>query len=90
MPYTDFSVAELIEAIAIVHVEFVLIHPFRDGNGRIACLLADVMAVQAGRQPLDYTPWDQNKSAYFAAIAQGLSMNYEPMKNWVRKALRDD
>lgn len=88
-PCTDFSPEQLIEAIAIVHVEFILIHPFRDGNGRLSRLLADVMAVQAGHQPLDYSCWDENKAEYFAAIGQGMSMNYEPMKDWVSRATSD-
>ncbi len=86
-PCASFNNDKLIEAIAIVHIEFILIHPFRDGNGRLSRLLADVMAVQAGQQPMDYTCWDQNKGDYFAAIQQGLDMNYEPMKVWVSRAL---
>jgi len=86
-PCTGFSSEQLIEAIAVVHVEFILIHPFRDGNGRISRLLADVMAVQAEYLPLDYSSWDQNKAEYFAAIGQGMSMNYQPMMEWVERAI---
>ncbi|WP_283437771.1 hypothetical protein [Pseudomonas helmanticensis] len=57
------------------------------GNGRLSRLLADVMAVQAGYVPLDYSSWERNKEAYFAAISQGLNCNYEPMEYWVRQAL---
>ncbi|CAH0320656.1 MULTISPECIES: Fic/DOC family protein [Pseudomonas] len=77
----------LIHAIAVTHVEFILIHPFREGNGRLSRLLADVMAVQAGYVPLDYSCWERNKEAYFAAINQGLNCNYQPMEYWVRRAL---
>ncbi len=31
-----------------VHEELVLIHPFREGNGRVARLLSTLMAFQAG------------------------------------------
>ena len=89
-PCTDLSDDELIEAIAIVHIEFILIHPFREGNGRLSRLLADVMAVQAGLQPLDYSSWDENKNEYFAAIQQGVNMNYEPMKKWVGRAFEEN
>jgi cell filamentation protein len=47
----------LIRGLAEIHVEFVLIHPFREGNGRIARLLADVMACLAGAV-LNVTPME--------------------------------
>lgn len=77
----------LAAAIARTHVEFILIHPFREGNGRISRVLADVMAVQAGRAPLDYSGWEANKPAYFAAIQQGVSRDYAEMTRLVTLAL---
>lgn len=79
----------LVDAIAKVHIEFILVHPFREGNGRISRLLADVMALQANKPQLDYSRWDADKEAYFAAINQGLSCNYDPMKKLVMRALHD-
>ena len=87
MPCHDLDGEALIEAIAVTHVEFILIHPFREGNGRLSRLLADVMAVQAGYEPLDYSSWDANKADYILAIQHGLGCHYEPMKHWVRQAL---
>lgn len=86
-PCSGMTRDELIEAIATVHVEFILMHPFREGNGRISRLLADVMAVQAGREPLDYSAWERNRGGYVAAIQRGLDRDYEPMKYWVGQAL---
>ncbi len=69
------------EALAIVHTELVLIHPFREGNGRIARMLATLMAVQAGYPPLDFGGIrGKRKEAYFAAIQAGMNRDYEPMK----------
>lgn len=86
-PCMGFDLVELTEAIAVTHVEFILMHPFREGNGRISRLLADVMAVQAGHGPLDYDLWESNKQQYITAIQQGLGNDYEPMKYWVGKVL---
>lgn len=77
----------LIDAIAVTHVEIILIHPFREGNGRLSRLLADVMAVQAGHQPLDYSTWDEDKEAYFGAIRAGQGGDYAPMRQLVALAL---
>jgi len=85
-PCAGMSEDQLAEAIAVVHVELMLIHPFREGNGRLSRLLANVMALQAGWHQLDYTPWDDGKAGYFAAIQAGLS-NYEPMQGLVKRAL---
>ena len=86
-PCDDLASDGLVEAIAVSHVELILIHPFREGNGRLSRLLADVMAVQAGHNPLDYSAWERHKDQYIAAIHAGVAMNYEPMKFWVRRAL---
>ncbi|MHB1274187.1 MAG: Fic/DOC family protein [Rhodanobacter sp.] len=79
--------AALAEAVAVTHVEFILIHPFREGNGRLSRLLADVMVVQAGLEPLDYSVWDADKPAYFGAIHAGMAGDYAPMQRLVEAVL---
>jgi cell filamentation protein len=39
---------ELATALAVVHAEFILIHPFREGNGRCGRLLAILMGPSSG------------------------------------------
>lgn len=78
---------ELARAIAEVHVELVLIHPFREGNGRIARFVADAMASQAAMGSLDYTVWDERKQEYISAIHAGLDRDYRPMERLVSLAL---
>jgi cell filamentation protein len=68
------------EALAEVHVELLLIHPFRDGNGRIARALAILMAAQAGLPPLDFSPVaGKRRDEYFAAVQTGMDRNYRSM-----------
>ena len=86
-PCDGMDDAALAQAIALCHVELILIHPFREGNGRLARLLADVMAVQAGHEPLDYSAWDADKESYFAAIRAGQGGDYAPMQRLVALAL---
>lgn len=87
-PCVGMTDDNLIEAIAVVHIELILIHPFREGNGRITRLLANVMAMQAGKPECDFSSWGKGKTDYFAAIQAGLS-DYEPMKLLVRQVLLD-
>jgi cell filamentation protein len=89
-PCKPKSIDELLDALSSVHVELILIHPFREGNGRIARLLCDVMAVQAEIGPLDYTAWDKRTDEYFAAIQAGLGRDLEPMQQLFRRALPGD
>jgi hypothetical protein len=49
--------------------------------------VADVMAVQAGYEPLDYSGWEQQKENYIAAIHAGLACDYRPMQTFVDLAL---
>lgn len=73
--------------LAQSHVEFILIHPFREGNGRMSRLLLDVMAVKAGFQPLDYQLWEDNRSYYFKSIQAGVMDDYQHMERLVRDVL---
>ena len=67
-------------ALAVVQVELVLIHPFRDGNGRIARILCILMGLQAGLPALDFGDIKgKKKKEYFSAVQAGLDRNYEPM-----------
>jgi cell filamentation protein len=72
---------ETIKALAVVHSELVLIHPFREGNGRVARMLATLMALQAGLPPLDFRDMTgKDKGNYIKAVQVGMSRNYEPME----------
>ncbi len=84
---------ETARAMGVVHAELMLIHPFREGNGRVGRLLAVAMGLQAGLPPLDFGGVKGAKrQQYFAAVRAGLGRNYEPMKKVfsgvIRRTLR--
>ncbi len=73
----------------MVHAELALIHPFRDGNGRVARLLATLMALQAELPPLDFGGLKgSRRKAYYAAIRAGLDRDYKPMEGVFSGAIR--
>ncbi|MBR7890126.1 Fic family protein [Marinomonas sp. A79] len=78
----------VISFLAQSHVEFILIHPYREGNGRLSRLFMDVCAVQAGFDVLDYELWDDNKEFYFKSIQAGVSGDYQHIERLVRDVLK--
>ena len=55
--YTPCRFATVVEqtyALAVVHAELILIHPFREGNGRCTRLLAAMMGLQVGLPVLNF------------------------------------
>jgi len=78
-PSRSLTRHELEVALAVTHSELVLIHPFRDGNGRCARVLSILMAVQVGMPALDFEPIELDTSRYIGAIHAAVSTNYEPM-----------
>jgi cell filamentation protein len=75
-------------SLAEVHAELILIHPFRDGNGRVARLLSVLMARQAGVQSMDFSPlagrW---KRIYVQAIHAAMSRDYAPLEKLFARAI---
>ncbi len=83
-----FKKKEIVQALAEVHVELVLIHPFREGNGRVSRLLVILMALQAGLPILDFSDIQgKRREAYFMAVGEGMKRNYKPMEAIFKKII---
>lgn len=74
----------LVQEMARVHAELLFIHPFRDGNGRIARMLANLMARRHGYGPLHYERVDEAAfENYVVAVQAAAGRNYGPMQAFI-------
>lgn len=74
-------------AVAEVQGEFLVIHPFREGNARTIKLVTDLLAIQTGRPLLVYDQSQSGKEAYILAASQAFRRNYQPMERVIQQAL---
>ena len=80
--YDDKS--QLIRYIAMVHGEFLFIHPFREGNGRTARVLANLMARKAGYEPLQFNKvGDDEFKMYVEAVQKSAEKDYSKMIKFI-------
>lgn len=69
---------EFCEKLAEYYCEFNMVHPFREGNGRVQRLLFEHLALAAGYE----LSWENvDKDEWIQANIDGVYVNYEPMKN---------
>lgn len=88
-PCDGMDDAQLLAALARTHAEFILIHPFREGNGRLARLLNTLMALQAGLPLLDFDGLrGAAKKRYIAAIHAAVGCDYVPLERVFANVLR--
>lgn len=91
-PCSGMTKDDICHALAVIHAEFLLIHPFREGNGRLARLLADLMVAQTNH-PLPLYRF-QGRGAttyrirYLRAVQQGYLMRYAELEDFFDEALR--
>ncbi|RYE89881.1 MAG: cell filamentation protein Fic [Cytophagaceae bacterium] len=85
LPRAYASVEPLLDDVAAVHGELLFIHPFREGNGRTARLVANLMLEQHG---YERPRWELITAAefprYVAAVQQSALGNYAPMRQLMR------
>lgn len=87
-PCAGVDDAAIANALTVVHAELILIHPFREGNGRLARLLALLMGFQAGLPALDFSPMSgRGRQAYIGAIHAALGHHYSPLAGIFGKAI---
>jgi len=88
-PCKAVEVPTVAAALAETHVELVLIHPFREGNGRISRLLCVLMALQAGLPFLDFSAMaGDRKPEYLNAVQKGLDRDYTKMTSFFIEIIR--
>lgn len=66
-PFVSDDDDELFAFVAEFMGEFLALHPFREGNGRTAFILAELILLQNGLLPLDEYHRKSDESRYFAA-----------------------
>lgn len=80
--YQDRS--ELIRDIAVVHAELLFIHPFREGNGRTARILANLMARKQGFGSLMFDKVGEKEfETYVEAVQKAASKDYRKMEEFI-------
>jgi cell filamentation protein len=90
-PCRSGPLAGVARRIAEVHAELLLIHPFREGNGRLARWVSDLMAFQADLPAPDYGFVGRNaknrSAAYLEAVRRGYVRDYDRLTTFFAEAL---
>jgi cell filamentation protein len=74
-------------AVGKIQGEFLVIHPFHEGNARTIKLATDLLAAQTGRPLLVYDPTAEGQQRYVEAAKAAFKRRYEPMVEIVSEAL---
>ncbi|MDD3042661.1 MAG: Fic family protein [Methanosarcinaceae archaeon] len=74
-----------IETVSFLHHSFVEIHPFIDGNGRVARLLTNLYLISKSYPAIVLKKEDRQK--YYRTLRTADSGNLEPFANFIAKAV---
>ena len=74
-------------AVGEIQGEFLVIHPFREGNARTIKLATNLLAAQTERPLLKYDSSEDGKVAYITAAKRAFKQDYSLMTEIIRQAL---
>ncbi|KOS04963.1 hypothetical protein AM493_02095 [Flavobacterium akiainvivens] len=78
-----------IDCIVFAHYQFVIIHPFNNGNGRLGRILMNLVALKLGYYPLDFYSRDgESRTVYINALKQADIGDFKELNNLVDNELR--
>ena len=83
------STEMLVKVIAWAHYEFICIHPFKDGNGRTARVVTDILLFSYGYREIDlYTREDGlQRRAYISSLQNADKGNLQELENLIMTKL---
>lgn len=90
-PCRPGNIDRILMDVAMVHAELLLIHPFREGNGRLARWLSELMFLQAGL-PMPMYKFTgrgatKEKERYLNAVKSGYLTDYQPLADFFLDAI---
>ena len=74
-------------AVGEIQGEFLVIHPFREGNARTIKVLTNLLATQTGRPFLAYDSTREGQKEYIEAARAAFKKRYAPMTEIISQAL---
>lgn len=74
-------------AVGEIQGEFLVIHPFREGNARMIKLATDLLAVQTSRPLLVYDQSEEGRHQYIDAASAAFKRDYARMTTVICRAL---
>lgn len=87
----DEGDADVVVRAAMAHLNVVSVHPFRDGNGRIARIVQSLVLAREGIVSPEFSSIEEylgkNTPAYYAALRDAQDGSYQPDRDassWVR------
>lgn len=84
LPNKYDSQKQLIHDIAVVHGELLVIHPFHEGNGRTARVLANLMSRKQGYDALELEKVGEEEfTFYVSAVRKSAGKDYGKMIEFI-------
>lgn len=85
LPKQNDTKDKISKKLAVIHNEFNVIHPFREGNGRTIRLFLDLIVANLGYNPIDWSK--KTNSDYIKACVKGTAGKPEEIAKIIKKGL---
>ena len=84
--YDDID--KIIQDLAKLTCDFLFIHPFREGNGRISRLICDIILAKNGLPMIGLNL--KKSDSYIQVVHSGYECDYEPMKELLKSKIEEE
>lgn len=83
--YEDID--EIIKDLAKLTCDFLFIHPFREGNGRLSRLICDIILAKNGFPMIGLKL--RKSDNYIQVVHRGYECNYKPMEKLIKSKIEE-